>query len=296
MYTESWTACSYTLLRCDVKGCQRCGIEKSSPPPPNNVHPPGAPCNWNFALQNNATNVNLRLPLVDGSDFLEECEGLLRIVDRFTSLQTLQFDFLDVCEGYVSASWDDDDASMYNLQSTIQETMGKLQDPNRSAGALREIILTGLPQNGVGLYVVRHYTRLLAPNGKIGVGWGGKGRRYELGHTYVGTLTDPECTKRDDLELLFMSVEEVGEWINREIQTMGISWGKCLIAEQEEPDSDDASPQPALSSMLYRMGLDGQNSPLTSQPSPDSEAWSDEDYGGDLEALANLHDTGSGHD
>ena len=281
MYTEPWTAFSYTLSRCVVKGCQRCGMEKSSPPSPEIFHPPSAPCDWNLAFKKQAMNVNLRLPFADESDFLEECEDLLRIVDRFINLQTLQFDFLDICDAYVESSSDDDECLMYNLQSTIQETMGKLQDPNRSAGALKELVLTGLPRNGVSLYVVKQFTRLLTPHGRMGVGWGEKGRRYELCDAYGDALKGPECAKRDDLELLSMSVEEVEEWIKRESQTMGISGDRWWIEGQEEPES----------------GPDGQSPLLTSQRFPESEAWwEDEDYGGDLEALLDLYINGSGQD
>ena len=290
MYTDSWTAFSYTLSTCDVKGCLKHGIETSSSPSPNIDHPPGAPCNWNSAFQTHATNINLRLLSPDDSDFLNECEDLLQIVDRFTNLRTLQLDFLDVCEGHEYDTWDHDERSMNRLQSTIQKTMRKIHDPNRPNGALKEICLTGLPHNGLGLYVVKQYTRLLAPHGKIGVGWGAKGRRYEL----ADVNATAKVTKRDDLELFRMSTEEVQEWVARESEMMGISGSKWLVAGQEEPESDVAPPHPALGPTVYRLAPDGQTHPLTSQSGPESEPWWDVDYGGgldywgDLEALANV--------
>ena len=172
MYTDAWTAFAYTLLRCDMKGCQKSGIENSSSPSPNIDHPLSAPCSWNLAFQTHATTINLRLPYPDDSKFLIECEDKLRIVDRFTNLRTLQFDLLNVYEGLELENWDHDERSMNRLQSTIQKTRGKLQDSNRPAGALKEIVLTGLLQDCRGLYVVKQYTRLLAPRGgRIGVGW-----------------------------------------------------------------------------------------------------------------------------
>lgn len=132
--------------------------------------------------------------------------------------------------------WDGDEWMLGDLQSTIQKTLRKLQDPNRPAGALKKLVLTGLPSNGTSLYVVKQYTRLLAPHGRLGVGWGAKRRRYQWRNAGV-----PEVTERDDLELLSMSVEEVGEWIARESQTMGIIGSKWLIAGSEEPESDDSS-------------------------------------------------------
>lgn len=237
MYTDSWDVFTYTLPRCDVKGCQKSGIENSSSPSPYIDHPPGAPCRRNSAFQTHATNIHMRFPRADDSDFLDECEDLLPVVDRFTNLRTFQLDFLNVYEGYEDDDWDliNDNFWTKGFQSAVRKTLRKLQDPNRPAGALKELVLTGLPQNDMGLYIVKHYTRLLAPHGRIGVGWGAKGRRYGLVHATT------HVTKRDDLELLCMSVEEVQKWVARESETMGISRSEWLVAEQE-PESDLASP------------------------------------------------------
>lgn len=138
--------------------------ENSSLRTPAIEHPPGALCDSNLTFQCQATNINLRLPY---TGFIETCEDPLWIVDRFTNLITLQLDFLDVCEGYLYASWDEDELlmntlsllltfdEMNTLQSTIWKTMRKFQDPNRPAGALKEIIITGLPRNDLSLWVVR---------------------------------------------------------------------------------------------------------------------------------------------
>lgn len=130
-------------------------------------------------------------------------------MDGFTNLRTLHLNFLDVNPRCIRASWYNDEDMKNNVQSAIRRTMRELQDPNRPAGALKEIVLTDLPQKHLGLWTVRQYTRLLAPNGRVGVGWGANGRRYDY-HEDVGP------TERDDLELLWMSAEEAGKWIVKE--------------------------------------------------------------------------------
>ncbi|KAL9135836.1 MAG: hypothetical protein Q9175_002956 [Cornicularia normoerica] len=260
MYTQSWTAFSFTLSKGALEECQRCFCYRSSSPFPIAEHPPGSPCNWNRAFQKHAANIYLRLPATDDFDFVKDCEEMLSIVDRFTNLRILRLDFLDVCKGY-QYDWDEEDDLMHDLHSTVWNTMKKLQDPDRPAGALKEIVLTGLPQNDLSLYVVKQYTRLLAPSGRIGVGWGAKGKQYEL----LGAYREGEVTKREHLELLWMNLEGVEEWIVRKHQTKGSRW----LFTTQTPERNVLLPEP--------------------EQSPEFKAW-DQDYGGDLETLANLND------
>ena len=103
---------------------------------------------------------------------------------------------------------------MRELHLTGETTTKKFQGPNRSAGALKETVLTGLHQNGLSLYVMKQYGRLLASHGRIGVGWSLKGKRYELLEVH-DRGKDGEVTKRGNLELLWMDVEKLEEWIAR---------------------------------------------------------------------------------
>ena len=191
------------------------------------VHPPRGPSDPNSTLRRQATNINLRLPRSNDKSFLYTCKDLLEVVNAFTNLRTLQIDFLDVNERYERAcSYERFMGLINHVQVFIKMTMLGLHDPTRPAGALKEIVLTDLPQKHLGLWAVRQYTRLLAPNGRIGVGWGASGRRYEF-HEDVG------ATERDDLELLWMSAEEAGKWIVKEASNDEHSPRAILSTAQE---------------------------------------------------------------
>ncbi|KAF6222622.1 hypothetical protein HO133_000669 [Letharia lupina] len=251
-----------------MEECKRCVKNSISPLAPIAEHPPAIPCNWNLAFQKHAANIHLRLPGTNNYDFLKDCEKpLQQIVQHFTNLRTLRLDFLDVSTGQQSA-WDVDEYLMHDLlstlRSTIWSTMKEFQAPDRSAGALKEIVLTGLPQNDLR-YVMKQYARLLARNGRFCVGWGVKRKRYEL----LGARGDGEVTKREDLELLWMRVEEEGEWIAGECHKKGSRW---LFTRQKPESKASWSQSPPL--------------PEPEQ-SQESKAW-DQEFGEDLETLASL--------
>lgn len=207
MYTECWTAFSYTLSETELK--ERQEAIKTSPPPSTRTS----------AFQTHAANIQIRLPFTSDPDFLDHCEKLVETTARFPNLRTLTLDFLNVSTGYQD-QWDENPVSLHSLHSTISDTLLKLQHPTCSAGPLREIALTGLPRNDLSLYIVRQYARLLAANGRIAVGWGEKGRRYALqSETEKG-----EVMRRDDLVLARLSRVEVGEWVLREHRTSGSKW------------------------------------------------------------------------
>lgn len=176
MDSESWTALSYTLSKSQAVECQQCVKKESSPPTPITGYPAESPWKWDLAFQKHAANMYLWFPSTNDSYSIRDCKELLRIVNRFTNLRTLRLDFLNVGAGYED-NWDEDKDLMHELQSTFWKSVKKLQDPARPAGALRKIVLTGLPIHDSSLYIVKQYTRLLAPNGRIGVGWGAKGKR-----------------------------------------------------------------------------------------------------------------------
>lgn len=206
VYTDAWSVLDYALDFCDVEGCQRRAKDKSLPPVLMIEQVPGSTRDWNFALPNFAANINLRLPYenICRSDY--ECEKLLQIVDIFTNLRTLQLDFMDVSENSHAST---PTLGLDIYLSFLPSHLPDLQDSNRSTKALKEIVLTGLVPGSLGLHLVQQYVRLLAPNGRIGVGWGAEGKRYEL----VNRRHNSEALKRMDLKLLWMNVEQVGTWI-----------------------------------------------------------------------------------
>lgn len=99
---------------------------------------------------------------------------------------------------------------------------------------------------------MKQYTRLLAPNGRIGVGWGAKGKRYEL----LGAYRDGEAAKREDLDLLWMKVLKVGDWIVREHRTTGSrrSFTKWKPSSSQSPTPPEPEQSSRVKSMVPRHG------------------------------------------
>ncbi len=218
MYSEPGPIFSHMLCVYGSRNCLRC-TESESQPSTSTYH---RYCN--VALLENAANVHLRLPTTHVFAFLANCQQPLQVANSFTSLRVLNLDF-EVYEGPSSLweeSWIQKEGVLWirTLEPDFAMTMKGLKDPNRSAGALKEIVLSGLPKIVISLYLVTQYVRLLAADGKIGIGWGAKGKRYEI----LNVLDDDEdgdVAERGDLEILWMNVVEAGEWIAREYRPMG---------------------------------------------------------------------------
>ena len=148
------------------------------------------------------------------------------------NLKSLHVDFLDFStvfpfgKGY-DADWDDRAAWMMPLAMSIERITAKHKNPRNVQRSLKEITFTGLPRNDSGLVIVKQYSRLLAPDGRFGVGWGVKGKRYELLGPYeddgVSKRKVSEVSRCEGVEILWMAVGEVGEWIARE-NTSGSKW------------------------------------------------------------------------
>lgn len=198
-YTRESQIRMYVLHKCSFYLCPRCGKSYT-----NRHAESGYPCFGNVALANHTTSLNLRFP---SSWVIYKCVEVVCHVTRFTSLKTSHLDHLD-SGGDQSNHRLVDQHVLRGFQEIIEETAKNLQDPCRSNGALRVIVLTGLPRLDICLDVVKQYARLLAPDGRLGIGWGSKGKQYEFRKIYVGG-DDGEVVKRKDLELLWMTAGEV---------------------------------------------------------------------------------------
>lgn len=216
LYTECWTTFAYTLSSTQLKEHQEWLNDKSSPSPPSPIQQPAS---WLPSFQTHAANIHIRLPFTDDPDFIDHCQKLVETADRFPHLRTLQLDFLNVDTGYQDR-WDESPDSLDGLRAAVGATATRLRDPTRSAGPLREILLSGLPRNDLSVYVVAQYARLLAASGRMGVGWGAKGRRYEL----LSAAGEGEAARRAQVEVLWMGGEEVGGWVGREWRSPGSRW------------------------------------------------------------------------
>lgn len=93
---------------------------------------------------------------------------------------------------------------MEDLQWEIEKRVKLLDGPERN-GRLDSIILTGLPETDMGLFVMQEYSRLLQPEGKMGIGWGIKGRRYRM--------NDKVVERQEACALHWMGLADIGPWI-----------------------------------------------------------------------------------
>ena len=230
MYTEPWSAFSHLMRKCDVKACHR--RAKLNLPPPKSTTEQKPPRDTDFALANHAANLHLRLACYQVQLLVENCVVPLLALSLFLNLKSLHVDALDFRQGFTlgeryDKDWDDRATWMKRLAMNIERIPAIFKDPREPQRSLKEISFTGLPRNDCGLFIVKQYARLLAPNGRIGVGWGVKGKRYELLGAYeengVSKREDSEVSGCKDVEVLWMRGEEVGGWIAREHKS-GSKW------------------------------------------------------------------------
>ncbi|KAL9584936.1 MAG: hypothetical protein Q9212_001814 [Teloschistes hypoglaucus] len=93
------------------------------------------------------------------------------------NVKILQLDFCGVTVGY-DDDWEEDDDSMSLLLETVGNMVVERTHSSIASSGMSELVITGLPENDLGLFVLRSMALLVQPNGKIGVGTGQEGRRY----------------------------------------------------------------------------------------------------------------------
>ena len=201
-YTRESQIRGYVFYKCAYGHCLRCAKSRIKGPL---YHPwvhyeGGYPCFGNGALANRTTNLNLRVPL--NSNIYYDCNEVAWHVNRFTSLKTLQLDFLQ----YPEMPLDYYGVSL--LHNSIEKVAKHLRDPSRSTGTLSLIVLTGLSYTDYCLEIVKQFAKLLAPDGRMGIGCGSRGKQFELLRVY-DCNDDGEVVKRNDLELVWMTASEV---------------------------------------------------------------------------------------
>lgn len=156
----------------------------------------------------------------------------LRAFNDFLNLKSLHVDSLDLCKRFpvgkgFDTDWDARAPWMMLLAMNLERITAKHKNLRKLQRGLKEISFTGLPRNDFGLVLVKQYSRLLAPDGRFGVGWGVKGKWYELPGAYevdgVSMCKDSEVSRCEGMEIMWMAAGEVGEWIARE-NTSGSEW------------------------------------------------------------------------
>ena len=95
----------------------------------------------------------------------------------FRNLTTLRIDFCGVTRGF-QCEWDEDNDSMSLLAESVDNILVERMNNASGYKGLSELILTGLPENDLGLFILRAMSLLVHKGGKVGVGTGREGRRY----------------------------------------------------------------------------------------------------------------------
>ncbi|KAL8725946.1 MAG: hypothetical protein Q9166_007023 [cf. Caloplaca sp. 2 TL-2023] len=96
---------------------------------------------------------------------------------QFRYLTTLQIDFCGVTQGF-QCEWDEDHDSMSLLAESVNNMIVDRMQNHTTSKGLFELILTGLPENDLGLFVFGTLSLLVQKGGKIGIGTGQEGKRY----------------------------------------------------------------------------------------------------------------------
>ncbi|KAL8657542.1 MAG: hypothetical protein Q9202_007652, partial [Teloschistes flavicans] len=96
---------------------------------------------------------------------------------QIRNVKMLQIDFCGVTVGYED-DWEEDHDSMSLLLESVENTVIDRQHHGTGANGISELVITGLPENDLGLFVLRSMALLVRPNGRIGIGTGQEGRRY----------------------------------------------------------------------------------------------------------------------
>ncbi|KAL8928130.1 MAG: hypothetical protein Q9172_001040 [Xanthocarpia lactea] len=95
---------------------------------------------------------------------------------HFRTLTTLQIDFCGVTQGF-QCEWDEDQDSMSLLVESVDHKLVDRMN-NHNCKGLSELVLTGLPENDLGLFVLRAFSLLVHTGGKVGIGTGPEGKKY----------------------------------------------------------------------------------------------------------------------
>ncbi|KAI4188175.1 MAG: hypothetical protein L6R41_002300 [Letrouitia leprolyta] len=134
---------------------------------------------------------------------------------HFKNLKTLQIDFCGTKIGYQYA-WNEDQDSMSLLVESLDNMVVERMHDDFSMKALSELIVTGIPESDIGLFVLKSMSMLLRPGGKIGIGTGCEGRKYVVDpfDYYVDEELNYMALSNDRPRLT--KVEPQIHWIQRE--------------------------------------------------------------------------------
>ncbi|KAL9603290.1 MAG: hypothetical protein Q9219_001313 [cf. Caloplaca sp. 3 TL-2023] len=133
----------------------------------------------------------------------------------FRHVKTLRIDFCGTLLGY-RYRWDEDHDSMSLLVETLDNMIVERMHNHLSTKLLSELILTGLPESDIGLFVLKSMSMLVQARGRIGIGTGPEGKSYRIAeHDYVFDEDPMAMFLRDDRPFM-NQVEPCIHWIRVE--------------------------------------------------------------------------------
>ncbi|KAL8901086.1 MAG: hypothetical protein Q9192_000749 [Flavoplaca navasiana] len=131
---------------------------------------------WNFPLTRLPTELQLRvlwhclvssLPLLNAG--IPEDERIRLVEDEVSGQHRINLGILRTCKAF-----------HHEVESVDNMLVERMNNGSGYRG-FSELILTGLPENDLGLFVLRAMSLLVHKGGKVGIGTGQEGRRYLIG-------------------------------------------------------------------------------------------------------------------
>ncbi|KAL8705599.1 MAG: hypothetical protein Q9201_001286 [Fulgogasparrea decipioides] len=98
---------------------------------------------------------------------------------HFKKLKTLQIDFCGTSLGY-QYDWQEDEDSMSLLVESVDNLIVERMHDETTSNGLSKLTLTGLPENDIGLFVLKTMSLLMRKGGQIGIGTGQEGKSYRV--------------------------------------------------------------------------------------------------------------------
>ncbi|KAL9610024.1 MAG: hypothetical protein Q9167_005238 [Letrouitia subvulpina] len=134
----------------------------------------------------------------------------------FQKVRNLQIDFCCVGSGFEDF-WDEDEDKFALLIEFVDYVIIENMQRDVATNGLEQLILTGLPENDLGLFLVKAFSLLTRKRGRIGIGTGEEGKRYQLirEEKVLAWEGMPQKMRHKEPEIVWIRREDVADLIKR---------------------------------------------------------------------------------
>ncbi|KAL8741572.1 MAG: hypothetical protein Q9190_005833 [Brigantiaea leucoxantha] len=134
----------------------------------------------------------------------------------FKNVKMLQIDFCSVVMGY-ERFWDEDEDKFSLFLEFIDYVIVQNMKSNATVNGLKQVVLSGLPENDLGLFLVRSFSLLMRKDGRIGIGTGSHGKRYQKTWEMANPSAAPDSSRLvpREPEIVWIGRNDVPELIKR---------------------------------------------------------------------------------